>query len=46
MEQRRDLYCSYFVPIPATKKFGGTQAFDVEWTRDRVVYKVITWISL
>lgn len=27
---------SYFVPIPATKKRGGTQAFDAEWTRDRI----------
>ena len=27
---------SYFVPIPATKKRGGTQALDAEWTRDRI----------
>jgi type III restriction enzyme len=27
---------SYFVPIPAAKRRGGQQAFDTEWTRDRV----------
>ena len=27
---------SYFVPIPATKRRGGQQAFDTEWTQDRV----------
>lgn len=27
---------SYFVPIPAAKKRGGTPAFDAEWTRDRI----------
>lgn len=27
---------SYFVPIPATKKRGGQQVLDAEWTRDRI----------
>ncbi len=27
---------SYFVPIPAAKKRGGQQAFETEWTQDRV----------
>ena len=27
---------SYFVPIPAARRRGGQQAFDTEWTKDRV----------
>ncbi|HZR13801.1 MAG TPA: DEAD/DEAH box helicase family protein [Acidimicrobiia bacterium] len=27
---------SYFVPIPAAKRRGGQQAFETEWTKDRI----------
>jgi type III restriction enzyme len=34
VERRR--LSSYFVPIPAARRRGGQQAFDTEWTKDRV----------
>ncbi|MFN8036122.1 MAG: DEAD/DEAH box helicase family protein [Acidimicrobiia bacterium] len=34
VEERRP--SSYFVPIPAARKRGGQQAFETEWTKDRV----------
>ena len=34
VEERRP--SSYFVPIPAARKRGGQQAFDAEWTKDRI----------
>ena len=33
---------SYFVPIPAARRRGGQQAFDTEWTRDRVEENDVT----
>ena len=33
-ESRR--FSSYFVPIPAARRRGSQQAFDTEWTKDRV----------